>query len=229
MQHARYKEMVSNIITSQSQTISALSTLNNRSEKKFANYFIKSVYVHGGLYIVTRARDRTDLFWISVSVTLSTSISNELNLYPVFWVTLRISLFSMPPFGECSKKSKFRDVVANVWLVQGILHDAKEQWARYLSGSRPHRDYVLTKTECSFRVWVSLFPACWPPSTKVALPYSFSSLSKVRRMKHQSHGAPHSALIHQCSHVRIRAPHSLSGSFLLWEGTEARQAWRYTS
>ncbi len=37
----------------------------------------------GGLYTVARARDRTDLFCISDSVTLSISISNELNLCPV--------------------------------------------------------------------------------------------------------------------------------------------------
>ncbi len=67
-----------------SPTISALSTLTNRSERKSANYFRKSVYGPGGLYTVVRARDRTDLFCLSDSVTLSTSISNELNLYPVF-------------------------------------------------------------------------------------------------------------------------------------------------
>ncbi len=65
-------------------TISSLSTLTNRSEKKSENYFRKSVYGPGGLYTVARARDRTDLFSISDSVTLSISISNELNLYPVF-------------------------------------------------------------------------------------------------------------------------------------------------
>ncbi len=67
-----------------SQTISALSTLNNRSERKSANYFRNSVYGPGGLYKVASARDRTDFFFISDSVTLSISISNELNLYPVF-------------------------------------------------------------------------------------------------------------------------------------------------
>ncbi len=67
-----------------SPTISALSTLSNRSERKTANYFRKSVYSPGGLYTVARARDRTDFFCISDSVTLSISISNELNLYPVF-------------------------------------------------------------------------------------------------------------------------------------------------
>ncbi len=82
-----------------SPTISALSTLTNRSERKSANYFRKSVYGPGGLYTVARARDRTDLFSVSDSVTLSISILNELNLYPVFWVTLRISLyiFATPP------------------------------------------------------------------------------------------------------------------------------------
>ncbi len=61
-----------------SPTISALSTLTNRSERKSANYFRKSVYGPGSLYTVARARDRTDLFCISDSVTLSISISNEL-------------------------------------------------------------------------------------------------------------------------------------------------------
>ncbi len=63
------------------------------SERKYANYLRKSVYGPGGLYTVARARDRTDLFSISDSVTLSISILNELNLYPVFWVTLRIPLY----------------------------------------------------------------------------------------------------------------------------------------
>ncbi len=67
-----------------SPTISALSTLTNKSERKSANSFRKSVYGPGGLYTVARARDRTDLFYISDSVTLSISISNELNLYPIF-------------------------------------------------------------------------------------------------------------------------------------------------
>ncbi len=58
-----------------SPTISALSTLINRSERKSANYFRKCVYGTGGLYTVARARDRTDLFRISDSVTLSISIS----------------------------------------------------------------------------------------------------------------------------------------------------------
>ncbi len=83
-----------------SHTISALSTLTNRSERKSANYFRKSVYGPGNLYTVARARDRTDVFCISDSVTLSISISNELNLYPVFWITLRISLYivaTLPP------------------------------------------------------------------------------------------------------------------------------------
>ncbi len=82
-----------------SPTISAFSTLTNRSERKSANYFRKSVYGPGGLYTVARARDRTDFFCISDSVTLSRNISNELNLYPVFWVTLRISLYivATPP------------------------------------------------------------------------------------------------------------------------------------
>ncbi len=82
-----------------SPTISALSTLTNRSERKSANYLRKSVYGPGGLYTVARARDRTDLFCISDSVTLNISISNELNLYPVSWVTLRISLYivATPP------------------------------------------------------------------------------------------------------------------------------------
>ncbi len=76
-----------------SPTISALSTVTNRSERKSTNYFRKSVYGPGGLYTVARARDRTDLFCLSDSLTLSISISNESNLYPVFWVTLRISLY----------------------------------------------------------------------------------------------------------------------------------------
>ncbi len=67
-----------------SQTISALSTLTKRSERKSANYFRKSVYGPGGLYTVARARDRSGYFSLSDSVTLSISISNELNLYPVF-------------------------------------------------------------------------------------------------------------------------------------------------
>ncbi len=46
--------------------------------------FRKSVYGPGGLYTVARARERTDCFCISDSVTLSISILNELNLYPVF-------------------------------------------------------------------------------------------------------------------------------------------------
>ncbi len=76
-----------------SPTISALSTVTNRSERKSANSFRKSVYGPGGLYTVARASDRTDLFCLSDSLTLSISISNESNLYPVFWVTLRISLY----------------------------------------------------------------------------------------------------------------------------------------
>ncbi len=48
------------------------------------NSFRKSVYGPGGLYTVARARDRRHLFCLSDSVTLSISISNELNLYPVF-------------------------------------------------------------------------------------------------------------------------------------------------
>ncbi len=51
---------------------------------KSANSFRKSVYGPGGLYTVARARDRTDLFCLSDSITLSISISNESNLYPVF-------------------------------------------------------------------------------------------------------------------------------------------------
>ncbi len=91
-----------------SPTISALSTLTNRSERKSANSFRKSVYGPGGLYTVARARDRTDFFCISDSVTLSRSISNELNLYPVFWVTLRISLYIVAtPFGSPSFKNCF--------------------------------------------------------------------------------------------------------------------------
>ncbi len=67
-----------------SPTISALSALTNRSERKSANYLRKSVYGPGGLYTVARARDGTDLFCLSDSLTLSISISNESNLYPVF-------------------------------------------------------------------------------------------------------------------------------------------------
>ncbi len=66
------------------RAISALSTLTNKYERKSANSFRKSVYGPGGLYTLARARDRTDLFSISDSVILSRSISNELNLYPVF-------------------------------------------------------------------------------------------------------------------------------------------------
>ncbi len=62
-----------------SQTISALSTLTKRSERKSANYFRKSIYGPGGLYTVARARDRSGHFSLSDSVTLSISISN-LNL-----------------------------------------------------------------------------------------------------------------------------------------------------
>ncbi len=51
-----------------SPSISALSTLTNRSERKSANYFRKSVYGPGGLYTVARARDRADLFCISAVV-----------------------------------------------------------------------------------------------------------------------------------------------------------------
>ncbi len=58
-----------------SPTISALSTLTNRSERKSADYFRKSVYGPGGLYTVARARDRTDLFCLSDSLTFSKSIS----------------------------------------------------------------------------------------------------------------------------------------------------------
>ncbi len=53
-----------------SPTISVLSTLTNRSERKSVNYFRKSVYGPGGLYTVARARDRADFFCISDSVTL---------------------------------------------------------------------------------------------------------------------------------------------------------------
>ncbi len=62
-----------------SPTISALSTLTNRSERKSANYFRKSVYDPGGLYTVARARDRTYLFCISDSVILSISILSFLS------------------------------------------------------------------------------------------------------------------------------------------------------
>ncbi len=62
-----------------SPTVSALSTLTNRSERKSASYFRKSVYGPGCIYTVTRARDS-----ISDSVILSRSILNELKLYPVF-------------------------------------------------------------------------------------------------------------------------------------------------
>ncbi len=44
-----------------SPTISTLSTLTNRSERKSAISFRNSVYGPGGLYTVARARDRTDL------------------------------------------------------------------------------------------------------------------------------------------------------------------------
>ncbi len=90
-----------------SPSISALSTLTNRSERKSANSFRKSVYGRGGLYTVTRTRDRTDLFCLSDSVTLSISVSNESNLYPVFWVTLRISLYivATPPPRPVSRGS----------------------------------------------------------------------------------------------------------------------------
>ncbi len=47
-----------------SPTISALSTLTNRSERKSANSFRKSVYCPGGLYTVARARDRQIYFLI---------------------------------------------------------------------------------------------------------------------------------------------------------------------
>ncbi len=67
-----------------SPTISAFSALTNRSERKSANYFRKSVYGPGGLYTVARARDRTDLVCLSNSLTLSISISNELNPYSIF-------------------------------------------------------------------------------------------------------------------------------------------------
>ncbi len=50
-------------------------------------------FQHSNFCCVARARDRTDLFCISDSLTLSISISNESNLYPVFWVTLRILLY----------------------------------------------------------------------------------------------------------------------------------------
>ncbi len=83
-----------------SPTIRALSTLTNRSERKSANSFRKSVYSPGGLYTVARARDRIGFFCIYDSVTLSRSILNELNLYPVFWVTLRISLYINSPLVE---------------------------------------------------------------------------------------------------------------------------------
>ncbi len=59
------------------------------SERKSANYFRKSVYVSWWSIHLARVRDRTDLFCISDSVTLSISILNELNLYPV---TLRSNI-----------------------------------------------------------------------------------------------------------------------------------------
>ncbi len=62
-----------------SPTINALSTLTNRSERKSANSFRKYLFGPGGL---ARATDREDLFCIYDSVTLSRTISNELNLYP---------------------------------------------------------------------------------------------------------------------------------------------------
>ncbi len=91
-----------------SPTISALSTVTNRSERKSANSFRKSVYGPGGLYTVARARDLfLYLFYLSDSLTLSISISNESNLYPVFWVTLRISLYivATPPPRPVSRGS----------------------------------------------------------------------------------------------------------------------------
>ncbi len=59
------------------------------SERKSANYFRKSVYGPWRSIHLARVRDRTDLFCISDSVTLSISILNELNLYPV---TLRSNI-----------------------------------------------------------------------------------------------------------------------------------------
>ncbi len=68
-----------------SQTINALSTLINRFKRKSANYFRKFAYGPAGLYTVTRARDRIDLFCISDSVTFSRSIlSNYLTVNSVF-------------------------------------------------------------------------------------------------------------------------------------------------
>ncbi len=49
---------------------SALSALTNSSERKYTNSFRKSVYYPGGLYKVARARESTDLFCISDSVTV---------------------------------------------------------------------------------------------------------------------------------------------------------------
>ncbi len=104
-------------------TISALSTLTNRSESISANSFVKSVYGPGGLYKVARARDRRDFFCISDSVTLSISISNELNLYPVFWVTLRISLYIDPSrreewsgYGRRSRRPEGEKLSTGAWI-----------------------------------------------------------------------------------------------------------------
>ncbi len=77
-----------------SPTISALSTVTNRSERKSANYFRKSVHGPGGLYTVARARDRTDLFCLSDSLTLSISTSKPVSCFlshienvTIYWTT----------------------------------------------------------------------------------------------------------------------------------------------
>ncbi len=57
-----------------SPSISALSTLTNRSERKSANYFRKSVYGPGSLYTVARA------FTFTFSHLADAFIQNDLQL-----------------------------------------------------------------------------------------------------------------------------------------------------
>ncbi len=91
----------------------------------------------------------------------------------------------------------------------------KEQIYRRCLQTRPHRDCEVTETECSFRVWVSLFSARWPPSTKAAPLSHFSSLQSSENETSEPRSFPqHSDLL--VFHMWESAPLiTLSGSILL--------------
>ncbi len=101
-----------------------------------------------------------------------------------------------------------------VWLVLGILHNAEEQWALRLSGSRPHRDCTLTEKEYSFRVWVSLLSTRWPHSMKVgsALPFLLSQHSSENETSEPWSGATGFEWSHASSRPRMLILPAVLGS-----------------